>query len=264
MTTWIYVMPGWLFAICAIVVACALTACGLLLVRHFGNAKNTITHNDVAGPIVGTAGTILAVVLSFMVVVVWQEYDASAANVQREASAIADLRDIASALPSQSGLLIRGELSDYAVMIVRDEWPRMQHGDRSTAAHNIATQVERAIVTFVPKSAHDATLQAEALSLVRTFADARRQRLFDNSQGIPRLMWASMLFLSAITIGFTYLFRVDRFRIHLLMSMGLAAIIACIFVLIAELDYPFRGDLSISPQAFQTVIGVRASTDAIP
>ncbi|MDQ2992467.1 MAG: hypothetical protein M3R30_06575, partial [Candidatus Eremiobacteraeota bacterium] len=67
------------------------------------------------------------------------------------------------------------------------------------------------------------------------------------------LMWIAMLALSAITIGFTYLFRVDNIRAHLMMTIGLSAIVAVIFVLIAELDYPFRGDTRIGPDAFSHV-----------
>jgi hypothetical protein len=251
--TWIYYLPTWLFAILAIALVCGLSAGGLLLVRRYGASTDRITHNDVAGPIIGTAGTILAVVLSFMVVVVWQEYDASAGNVQREASALADLHHLALGLPTPLRGVLQRDLDRYAQVIVSDEWPLMQHGGRSKRAHLLAYEVENDLVTWSPQTGHQETLQAQALGLVETFADARRQRLFDNDQGVPPLMWIAMIALSAITIAFTYLFRVDNRRAHLLMTLGLSAIVGIIFVLIAELDYPFRGDIRISPDAFAHV-----------
>ena len=250
--TWIYAFPTWLFAPVAIAVFCAVAAGGLLLVRRYGKAER-ITHNDVAGPIIGTAGTILAVVLSFMVVVVWQEYDASAGNVQREASAMADLHHLALGLPLPLRAVLQRDIDRYVALIVDDEWPLMQHGGRSLKARRLAYAIERDLVAYDPRTAHLETLQSQALGLVQTFADARRQRLFDNAQGIPSLMWLAMLTLSAITIAFTYLFRVDSVRAHLVMTVGLSAIVAVIFVLIAELDYPFRGDIRIGPDAFAHV-----------
>lgn len=250
--TWIYNFPAWVFTPVAVAIFCALAGGGLLLVRRYGKAER-ITHNDVAGPIVGTAGTILAVVLSFMVVVVWQEYDASAGNVQREASAVADLHHLALGLPAPLRGTVQRDLDRYTDIIVTDEWPLMQHGGRSIRAHQLAYAVDRDLVTYTPSTSHQETLQTQALGLVERFADARRQRLFDNDQGIPKLMWAAMLLLSAITIAFTYLFRVDSARAHLVMTVGLSAIVAVIFVLIAELDYPFRGDIRIGPDAFTHV-----------
>jgi hypothetical protein len=247
--TWIYNFPAWVFVPLSIAVFCALAGGGLLLVRRYGKAEQ-FTHNDVAGPIIGTAGTILAVILSFMVVVVWQEYDASAGNVQREAGALADLHHLAVGLPAPLRGMLQRDMDSYADIIVNDEWPAMQHGGRSSRAHVLAYTIERDLVTYVPKTSHDETLQSQALGLVESFADARRQRLFDNDQGIPKLMWLAMLLLSAITIAFTYLFRVDNVRAHLAMTVGLSAIVAVIFVLIAELDYPFRGDIRIGPGAF--------------
>ncbi|MDQ2993144.1 MAG: DUF4239 domain-containing protein [Candidatus Eremiobacteraeota bacterium] len=251
--TWIYTFPTWLFAPLVVAVACTLAGGGLLLVRRFGTKADRITHNDVAGPIIGTAGTILAVVLSFMVVVVWQEYDASAGNVQREASAVADLHHLVLGFPVPLRGQVQRDLDRYTDTIITDEWPLMQHGGRSTIAKRLAYNVEHDVVAFVPATLHEDTLQGQALELVRTFADARRQRLFDNDQGIPPLMWTAMLVLSIITVGFTYLFRVDNIRAHLIMTIGLSAIVAVIFVLIAELDYPFRGDIRIGPDAFAHV-----------
>lgn len=261
--TWIYDFPAWVFAPAAIALFCIVAAAGLLLVRRYGK-REQITHNDVAGPIIGTAGTILAVVLSFMVVVVWQEYDASAGNVQHEASALADLHHLALGFPAPLRGVLQRDLDSYAKIIVTDEWPLMQHGGRSVRAHALAYTVERDLVTYVPATPHLEDLQTQALGLVETFADARRQRLFDNDQGIPKLMWAAMLVLSAITIAFTYLFRVDSVRAHLFMTVGLSAIVAVIFVLIAELDYPFRGDIRIGPQAFEHVIATVHETGYDP
>ena len=73
-------------------------------------------------------------------------------------------------------------------------------------------------------------------------------------------MWACMLFVGIVTVGFIYLFRVESFTAHVLMTLGTAAIIGATFVLIAEMDYPFRGTSAIRPTAF---IAVRATIDDV-
>ena len=248
--TWIYSFPAWTFGPTAIVLACALAAAGLYLTLHFNRTTSEIAHNDVAGAIVATAGTIVAVMLSFMVVVVWQEFDASASNVQREASAVADLYHVAVDMPQPVRGELQASLDSYVEVVVKDEWPRMRYGGDSSEARLAAYGVGHELASFAPASQRQTTLQQQALGLYQTFIDARRQRLGDNAQGIPPVLWGTMLFSVCVLIYLTYSFRITRIATHYIMTIGVTAIIMSILVLTAELDYPFRGDIAIQPTAF--------------
>jgi hypothetical protein len=59
-----------------------------------------------------------------------------------------------------------------------------------------------------------------------------------------------MFFVAIVTLGSSYFFYVPDARAHLLMTAAVGAVIGAIFVVIAELDLPFRGDLQIPPFAF--------------
>jgi hypothetical protein len=48
-------------------------------------------------------------------------------------------------------------------------------------------------------------------------------------------------------------------RAQLLMTGAVAAMIAATFVLIFELDYPFRGELSIEPSGWQEFLADRSA-----
>ncbi len=253
--TWIYYFPAWTFGPTIIVLACALAATGLYLTLRYNRTSTEIAHNDVAGAIVATAGTVVAVMLSFMVVVVWQEFDASAGNVQREASAVADLYHIAGDMPNPLQSQLQTTLDSYVAIVVKDEWPRMRHGGASDEARLAAYDVGHELASFVPRSQRQSTLQQQSLALYQTFIDARRQRLGDNAQGIPAVLWGTMLFCVCVLIYLTYSFRITRLATHYAMTIGVTAIIMSILVLTAELDYPFRGDIAIRPTAFTGIAG---------
>ncbi|HVS46339.1 MAG TPA: hypothetical protein VMS32_06685 [Verrucomicrobiae bacterium] len=248
--TWIYSLPLGLFAPLAIAAVVALALLGLLLVYRYVHERERFTHNDVAGPVIGIAGTVLAVMLSFMVVAVWQEFDAAATNVQSEASAVADLYHLANAFPVALRRAIQTHITTYVDTIVGQEWPLMETGRSSQRARRLVGQIQRDVVGYAPTTAQQQQVQTQASQLTQAFVDERRQRLFDNEQGIPHLMWFAMMFVGFVTIGFIYLFRVQSFIAHVLMTVGTAAIIAVIFVLIAEMDYPFRGDSGLAPTPF--------------
>ncbi len=247
---WVYaVQPWWLFLI-VIGGVCALSAAGLALFHRFVRQSEELTHNDVAGPIIGTVGTILAVILSFLLVTVWQQYDGAAATVEQEAGAVADLYHLAGSLPDPVRGQIQDDLHTYINAVVEDEWPAMKDGRNSPVARRAALQALAIVARYNPTAPAQQALQQDAIGLVHTIQDSRRDRLFDNAQGIPVFFWVSNLVLAAITIGFSYLFRVRSKAAHFVMTLSLAAVIAIIFVLIALFDYPFRGESQIPPTIF--------------
>ncbi|HET9096518.1 MAG TPA: hypothetical protein VFN37_07635 [Candidatus Baltobacteraceae bacterium] len=252
--TWIYAIPAWLFMSACVAGSCAL-ACGLLaVVRKHMTRNEQITHNDVAGPILTIIGTVLAVMMSFMTVGVWQEYDSAAQTAQQEASALSDLHHLADAFPPAVQRVVKAEVDRYILLVVNQEWPAMRRGGESAAAHDTAYQIQGTLNHWRAASASEQALQARALDLTGTFLDRRRDRILANRQGIPIALWATMLFIGAVTVVFSFYFRVDRPQAQFLMVIAETAVITIIFTLIAELDFPFRGDIAVDPYSFMHVI----------
>ena len=64
------------------------------------------------------------------------------------------------------------------------------------------------------------------------------------------MIWWIIFLGAAITTGFTYLFGFQHFGMHVAMTAIVAAMLALVVVLIVALDWPFRGEISITPNAF--------------
>jgi hypothetical protein len=251
---WIYDLPAWLFMSSAVIGACAI-ACGLLaLSRRHITRNEQIAHNDVAGPILTLIGTVLAVMMSFMVVGVWQEYDGAAQVAQKEASALSDLHHLADAYPPGIRAEVQNTVDKYITLVITDEWPAMRHGGESVAAHDTAYKIASIVTSWRPSNQTDLALQDRGIERVGQFLDSRRDRILSNRQGIPLVLWATMLFTGAVTVVFSFYFRVDRPKAQYIMVIAETAVITLIFTLIAELDYPFRGDIAVDPFSFYHVM----------
>lgn len=248
--TWVYSLPLWVATIVFIGGCCLLSGAGMYFIRQRYPAAGEITHNDVAGPIMTTVGTVLAVLLTFMVVTVWQEYDAAAQGADTEAAELADLYHESFALPAHFGVPLRSKILSYITVVIHDEWPLMKDGIESADAERLAISIVDAVQNYPPATMGEQTAQSDALLHVHNFLDARRIRLFNNSESVPALVWTMMIFVSAITIAFGYFFRVANRRVHFLMVIALAAVVGATFLMIAELDLPFRGPLQIPPSGF--------------
>lgn len=231
--------------------ATALSLVGLHLARTLIRRSQLIPHNDVAGAIFGTIGTVLAVGLSFMFINVWTQYVVAANIVQQEANSVADLHHLADAFPQPTRGEIQTSLDKYMQLVIKVEWPLMRRGDHSVEAYHAGYAVLNTITAFHPKESEVIMLQSHALDSANAFLDYRRQRLAANDDGIPGLVWAALIFVGCIVVIFSYYFRVDNAFEQRLMVAALASVIAVVMLLIAEFDYPFRGDIAVKPTALQ-------------
>jgi hypothetical protein len=68
------------------------------------------------------------------------------------------------------------------------------------------------------------------------------------------VIWSIIAIGGLLTVAFTDLFGSENFRLHLAMTGAVAAALALVVVLIAALDWPFRGEVSVTPEAYENVV----------
>jgi cation transporter-like permease len=72
--------------------------------------------------------------------------------------------------------------------------------------------------------------------------------------GLAAILWAVLLIGGVILVGFTYQFGLRSTLVHTLMVAALALTIALVLFTVGVLDYPFRGDVRVRPDAFLSVL----------
>jgi large-conductance mechanosensitive channel len=92
----------------------------LLLVRCLAPASWLHANNEVAGNYLQTVGTIYAVLLAFVVFVVWRQHNDTRNTVESEANELSDFSRAIQALPGTQ--LVRDFVQKYGKVVVDDEW----------------------------------------------------------------------------------------------------------------------------------------------
>jgi Protein of unknown function (DUF4239) len=243
-----------LYLILTVFVPVLVAVWGLLLVQRLVPPERREEHNDVAGFIYAVLGVAYAVLLAFVAIAVWEDYKTAQTNVESEANELAGVYFLASQLPEPQRTRIQDLLPTYARVVVEEEWPMMKRGQTSPRADSLLRQLRLKLLEFDPSTEGEQVLYERGLSQLHDALDARRSRLLEVREGIPKLLWVVLVVGGVITVSFTYLFGLKSNVAHALMVAALTLLICAILFTIGEFDYPFSGVVEIRPDAFREVL----------
>ena len=233
---------------------------GLILVQRLVPIELRKQHNDVAGFIYAVVGIAYAVLLGLVVVAAWEQYQIANDTTEREANELAELFWLGQRLPPAEGRRLQELTRSYARVVVDEEWPLMARGESSPRAWALIDEIRLTVQNLNPNTKAGQVLYEQGLERVHDLADARRDRLVEAKQGIPGILWVVLVTGAIITVSFTYLFGLDDTTTHTLMVALLALIIGLVLFTIGSLEYPFRGDVRLGPDAFELVLKRFASS----
>ncbi|WP_346771273.1 hypothetical protein [Hymenobacter sp. YC55] len=142
----------------------------------------------------------------------------------------------------------------YTEFIVRESWPAQRQGLANDAERQHLTRLQLDLLHTEVHSLSQQVLHGEAIETFNKLVELRRQRIESLGAGVPGVLWATVLIGALITIGFSYCFVVVSFRWHALLTGLLAVMVGVMIFLIAALDHPYLGEVSVTPDAYQLVL----------
>jgi hypothetical protein len=227
-----------------------LSVAGLFVVRELVAADVLKGNNDVAGNYLQTIGTVYAVLLAFVVFVVWTQFNETHRTVELEAHELWDLFRIAMGLGCEDAVR---NTREYAEAVIAKEWKAMARGGLCEEARDLLAEIWRDLVRFEPRGPREEALYEQALSCFNTLSDARSERLVHCRMRLPVTLWLLIVAGGVVTVVSMYLFGMQTFWAHAAMTGAMAGSISFILYLIWDLDNPFDGDWQIRTEPFEEV-----------
>lgn len=252
--TFLYGLPAVVLLVLALAIAIVLAGAGQLYVHRRFRRQDFIAHNEVGGIIMAVSGTLYAVVLGFLTVIVWEHYLQARELVVQESDADIDVWHTAVGLAPEIRARVRGDMIRYAHIMTNREWPMMRRGAYDEQAAAIGMDAIDATASFLPANTSQSNAQSLTLQQLTAMHDARQQRIASNAAGVSWFEWLILLIGATCIICFCWLFGLRNARMQLLMTATVTTIIVCTLVLLFELQYPFRSDVGIGPQAWDGAV----------
>ena len=249
---WVYDIPSVVFANLVMASFIVVALIGQRLSRRWVKrvAGNDGEYNDLVATTLATVGVFFGITLGLISVGAWQNFADVNVNVNQEVSAINVLYRSVSLYPEPNNNELRKNLKEYVYFVINEEWPAQRKGIVPKSGTDKVTAFQKNLYAYEPISESMKSVHAETISTFNEMIKLRRIRLQSVITGLPETLWLVIIFGSLLNIIIPWFLVYDRQFIQDLMIVLMAATIGLLVFLMAAMDYPFRGEFSVSPDSF--------------
>ena len=236
--------------------AVAFAVVGILVARRFIHHHVAEGHNDVLVPLFLTAGVIYAVLLGFIVVAMWETYDAAKANVAEEASLLVPLYRQSEVMAPEKGAEMRKLIRDYAEQVPAGWAHFTATAKGSPEARKTVDEILKVFATLTPATKPREIIAAQFMETFSQLLLDRNKRLVQASEHLSWIIWLAALGGGIVTVGMSFVLFMDRLMPHVVMTSVLSALIGLLLFIMAVLNRPFIGPLAIEPEPFEASLAL--------
>lgn len=197
-------------------------------------------NNSGMSPFHGVILTLYAILMGLLVITAYGDLVETRADIDAEATALAQLSRDARALPGVDA--VDAGIGRYVRLVVEEEWDAMRSGRSSAAALAELEGIHAALQSFVPADGREGTFLAQAVGDLDAAVAARRDRLAAMEEGFPGPLVAFVVGASLLIVIGSWIVGVKRRGLHAVLVAGLAGTLTFTIAVAFVLDYPFSSD----------------------
>jgi hypothetical protein len=256
---WIYDIPLWLLGTLFTIVFVGVTSLSVIVLqrplrRWMGPFADN--YNEIIGNLVSGYMSLYGILLALIAVGAYQNLNDVDSTVSSEASNLGALYRDVSSYPEPARTQLTGELREYCRFVIERGWPQYQKGNIPQEGTTRVTEFQKELFSFEPKTKSEEILHAEAIHQFNVFAEVRRRRIHNVTSGLPPILWQVVGIGALLGILMTSFFSFEKLSFHLVVAGILWCFTGLVVFLIAAMDYPLRGTVSISSESFQYLLRV--------
>jgi len=260
MGDWLLNLPVPWMAVVVFVATYLIAGCIYLVVTRLAVNERAKAFKAVSPGMLSPLGILFALLVGFIAVEVWSNFDKAKAAVAAEASALRAVVLLAGAFPEQQRARVYALINRHVEEAVTSEWPAMAQ-QRATLSTLPTALIEELHETLGLKATDDSqrAAQPELVKALHTAMDARRQRIVISESSVGAVKWVGILLQGLCVLVAIAMVHSDN-RLACAISLTLFATgIALSVLLIAAYSRPFTGQTSVGPDLLRQVITSEAT-----
>ncbi|MBC7384045.1 MAG: DUF4239 domain-containing protein [Bacteroidia bacterium] len=222
------------------------------------------SHNEVTGFIFLAITSFYALLLSFVVFIVWGQLNQTRANASNEGSSAMGLyRDIKYYPDPIASKKIMTAYLNYVYFVVDEEFPNMAIMKLSRKTPESLSRVYYEIENLKPGSTFQSQLVTEMFNHLNQLDSFRGQRIMSIETEVPAPIWFPLIIGAIITVICSMLLDIEHRKVHIAINSMLGAFIGMFFFIIILLDHPYTGHIGIKPKAYKEIFTMEETSSDV-
>jgi hypothetical protein len=251
---WVYNLPNWIFELLTLLLFVAFGLAGLLASRRMIRRVHLQhSYNDIVGFYLAALTVLYGVTLGLLAIGAWTTYIDTEAKVAREAAAVAILYRTVGSMEEPMRSTLQADIREYANSVIEIGWPEQRQGIVPVENRVSLDKFRQDFRKWEPTTEAEKILEEDISQQFDVLETSRSIRLDSVTDELPSPLWALIWVGAAICIISTWFFHMQSLKMHIWMTVLFSALIGLMVFMVAALDNPYRGKISVSPEPFERV-----------
>jgi len=255
MADWLLNLPLLAMAVVVFLAAYSIAGAVHVVVAKLAATEWVRAFKGVSPGMLPPLGILFALLVGFIAVEVWNNFDKAKTAVATEASALRAVILLAETFPQEQKARLHSQINRHIETAVNQEWQEMAQ-QRATLSLLPTALIEALHGTLAMKPADDSVsyAQPEVIRALHTALDARRQRIVVSEAAVGSVKWVGILLQGLCTLLAIAIVHSENRRACAISLTLFATGIALSVLLIAAYSRPFTGSNSVKPELLKQVV----------
>jgi hypothetical protein len=234
-----------------LLLAAALVAYALL--RSAGFYDFTAAEAGGITTLIQLVGDIYAVLLAFLIFVIWGQFTEVEDCVIRECNTLNDILRFSHYLDADTQSNIRRAIASYTSYVLHYEWQALGDGRADPQAEQIFAKLLASVVEAAPRTDPELRMHTRLIDMAQKAAERRAERV---SRSLTRIPVTLSTLVKSIAVMLLVLVFVYPFHYWYTGACGFVLVAALLFMadfVMMDTDNPLKGVWNVSPRPFSAI-----------
>jgi hypothetical protein len=223
--------------------------------KFFSGIKAKLS-DEVVGIYFNFIGVLFTLILAFVVVAAWEDYDNAMHAVENEAHKLAYIYEDAEELSPANKKQIQDNVMIYTNSVIKDEWDHMDENHIVKITQNKFQKLMNLKRTLSPQG------DEEVLKGIDDSLDElkilRHERQSHSESHVPNLLWMMLLGGFILCILMSFLLNFENLVWKMVMTSTVTFAMSIVLYLTFCLSNPYKGDMKVSSEDYLKVLELPA------
>ena len=234
-----------------VLVAGAVAQAGSLLFDRWYRRQRKPGNSEVSGLMFGATSLIYSLILAFVIIAVWSDYEELKVTIGKEADKMNNVLAHSGTLPDSLSFPIKQAMNAYCYTVITQEW-NLKEAELDQFPN--AVRALRIMLLHIETGGSQQSVLNTINNDLDMITDLRRERLDHVRSHVPGAVWLILGAGSGIIVFFSYFLELPFLRLKRLYLFLLSSMIGMSFFLVDALSSPFSGPAAVSKQPYESIL----------